>query len=556
MVELSRNSSSVLARRSSFGGYDPEKLSSLKSDSNEVPRPTANKLRSQGYFLVFLIIVIGIPIVVVVDRKQEPPTERTCETLLSVAKRAYGGQIDYIRRGLTTATASCLLTDFLNALVVRSEKTGTRKDPLGETCISTSFLNTLQFENGSLHSSAKLEMEIVNNNVSVPLLSHDQFPGDTSVGIAGEEWNRTAAYLSHTRDSRVNTSLLTLPSELTIRCDPHTTTTCAEFNDKFPNPLNLSVSAKSLTTQMTALVSGLIARGANATQATQLLLHNTAYVYLGTRCHKEDAAKLKVPLSFVREYGRLAGKLAKGNMVADSGKQGLSYKQVQACLAEQVDVLSGYASAGSVPEKIVGITGRLEEFVLRLERREVEDDVLTRTRRRMCKRWEETRVHGGCVYLADAVEVARRRAWVVREDNESGVGTGVDGCRAALAEGWTGTGTGTETETVVRVSVRERELCGEGWRYVEGMAGQGEAEIGNCCAEICVVGAVGLGSLAGREFMTGCCRNCNRGSCRKDGGEGEGEHDVGAEEKERLSQLTLEVPPYGTAEGLTRMIMV
>lgn len=434
------------------------------------------------------------------------------------------------------------LQNFVNALLVHAEKTGTRSFPISETCISESFIYTLQFANGSLHTNAELEKEIIDSDVNVPLLSHEQFPGDTSEGIGEEEWNRTAAYLMETRDARINMSLVTLPSELTIRCDPYTETTCEELS-KFPNPSNLNISAETLTTQMTSLVSHLVARGANATKATQLLLHNTAYVYLSTRCHKDKTAELGVPLSFAAEYGRLVASLTNGNTLKDAAKQGLSYKQVQKCLPKQIDVLSGYASAGSVPEKIVAVSGKLEEFVLKLERSEVEDGSLTASRQVMCKQWERTRVHGACMSMMRAVELMRQSVPFRRQDHEDPISTEMAACVAALKEPSEG------SKITVRAVSRMDNLCEPGYNYVPGMTDGDEDVISNCCADICVHGVEGLQFMAGREFMRSCCRTCNQVSCEREG-------ELDAREQERIKQFTLDVPPYGTAKGLVRTIML
>lgn len=116
MTVLSRNSSSVLTRRALSTEVDEEPVLSLKmeSKSKDAPKPVHGKPVWHRYVLIFLLVFIAVAIALLLRKKEKPMgiMERSCQPLLSAARRAYSGQIDYVRRGLTTATASCFFTEF------------------------------------------------------------------------------------------------------------------------------------------------------------------------------------------------------------------------------------------------------------------------------------------------------------------------------------------------------------------------------------------------------------------------------------------------------------
>lgn len=469
--------------------------------------------------------------------------DANCTAVVNATKRAYFGQIDFIRRGMREDTAVAGFAEFMGYVIATAWLYNLNGSlSLGDVCLPDCFLSVHQDENGRLRKTVMIAEGIENSGSGVPFFGENDLAGNLgnttkaalNNAIKQYQWKNISDYLMEGMPTTLNFSRLVFPSESDLRVEPFRNKSCYEFEQKYDVSGVVTMSADNLTANVLALVLQLIDMGVNSTKAKQLLAHNIAYTNMGVRCYGQETSGLQVPLYFLPEYARQGALLSRNNSVP------LSHKATAEYIYEDgynlVQLLSSHSSGGRLPTTVLNTFGNLSQVDLSwtssddidtsiLETQEIvlDSDVFEDTIENLANgliNMSITVVNEltSSTYLPESLNGSEVRVF----HGSFGVGDRMDE-NAQLVRRWRSLlsslrqrvpGAGRRPSSVLprTVPFTVRMTCGASWMYIDRVETVSN-ELENCCAPICSYAAAGLSGTAETIFKEACCDACNEYMC-------------------------------------------
>jgi len=448
-----------------------------------------------------------------------PTPTPTCTKVIDIARSTYFTQIEYMRRGLDRLAAYTMYVKFIEQLSTLASAQAQTEFSFGNYCLPNKELEELaDIATNTLHTTLKLEEYIKVTNASVPILTRESWPAlpeDRTVAMT--EWILTELYLMESMEKFVNATRIHFPNEMDVVYDPYTDDACTSYNSSFTN-LNITTrTAENMTISMLSMVSVLINMGANATKALQLMQHNTALCYVGTRCLKKNEHELQIPLTYMQVYGRQAARLSQNNSLV--AKPGIDPNFISLHGERLTHLLSGYQSGGQLPPYFISSYGTL--IGVQSDWKAVSDELQT-------------------MQLAEA---SLSKPLILTDGASTSGESSLDLFVRWAKKHLMGS---SDYKRQAKHTVRNSGPCNGTWEYIDSVP-YNVSVLEQCCAELCKSGADVLQEPAATDFRTGCCFRCNQIHCPLD--------ETG-DDLVDLITFNITFPPYGNAPNGSTPVMI